>query len=89
MDNAHIEETAVETTAPPVHADRRRPGRTDFANPALIELLRAPVGKLDAAEASRDREDDLAPVRGIRNGVLLSVPLWSAIAAMAWLLLGR
>jgi len=84
MDNAQIEETAVETTAPPVHADRRRPGRTDFANPALIELLRAPSGKLDAAEASRDRGDDLAPARGIRNGVLLSVPLWSAIAAIAW-----
>ena len=63
--------------------ERRRPGRRD-ASPELIALLRAQDSAWPACD-DRDcfvleREDGLAPARGIGIGVLFAVPMWGVIA---------
>jgi hypothetical protein len=71
-------------------AERRRPGRRDYANPHLIALLRhdqdAPAVDAGHPEAAPDREadSDLAPARGIAVGVILGAALW-AIPVLLWM----
>ena len=65
--------------------DRRRPGRVENVNPALLPLLRQDRLLEDAA-VQRD-DDDLAPARGIGIGVLLGVLLWGGVALLAFSLL--
>lgn len=64
-------------------SDRRRPGRMQYANSALIALLRTPVKSGSAADSERNG-DDLAPAKGIVVGSLLSILFWGAIGLLAW-----
>lgn len=58
-------------------SDRRRPGRTKDVSPMLIPILRSP----DAVpEIEFDEVDQNAALRGLVFGVLLSAPIWAAIA---------
>ena len=71
---------------------RRRLGRNDQVSPHLIPLLRnaatVDVPALLPGEAGvLSLDDDLAPMRGIIFGVVLSVPLWTGIAGVVWVLL--
>ena len=59
MDEVRIDEPVTEPKVPAVHADRRRPGRADFGNPALVELLRQQSDALHANVACHEDGDDL------------------------------
>lgn len=72
--------------------DRRRPGRRNYDNPALIALLRSaskPVAAEDAPEPQSGEwaEDDLSPARGVVVSLLIGMLMWSAIGAAIWALL--
>jgi hypothetical protein len=72
--------------------DRRRPGRRDYDNPALIALLRSaskPVAIEDAPEppVALIRVDDLSAARGVATSLLIGMLMWSAIVAGIWALL--
>ena len=96
-----MSEHQTSETPPPqtdVAADRRRPGRVDFDNPHLIDLLRRP----DPADANAvppqtleeelthlaaDHDGDpLRAARGLVTGVLISIALWAS-AILTWKLL--
>lgn len=71
---------------------RRRLGRNDQVSPHLIPLLRNPA-TVDIPELLPSKtgilslDDDLAPMRGIIFGVVLSIPLWAGIAGAVWVVL--
>ena len=72
--------------------DRRRPGRRDYDNPALIALLRSAsnAAAIDDAPDPQDSqwvEDDLSPVRGVAASLVIGLLMWSAIGAAVWALL--
>lgn len=69
--------TLVETTQ--TVADRRRPGRVDDVSPELIPLLRKPTADTPI-EFDEDEVDQTAAIRGVFFGVLISAPIWAAIA---------
>lgn len=73
--------------------ERRRPGRLENPNPALVPLMREPA----AAEAGGSAEwelvaetdlwesaDKLAPARGLLVGVGLGLLLWCFILSWVW-----
>ena len=68
--------------------ERRRPGRPEDVNPALIPLLRRdqllrprpPAGMVVSSGAV----DDLAPVRGVAVSAAIGALLWASIAGAAW-----
>ncbi len=65
----------------PAGMERRRPGRREHVDPALIPLLRRKPDQeatLPAFELHEDRMADLAPSRGIVIGVLVSIVIWVA-----------
>jgi hypothetical protein len=70
------------TGVAPSLVERRRPGRVAYANPALIELLRAPAG--DATEhdlvacPTEATDFDLSPAKGVLIGAVLGSIMWSA-----------
>lgn len=68
---ASATQTPVETT------DRRRPGRLENVSPVLIPILRnaEPTTVIEF-----DEVDQAAAIRGLAFGVLLSAPIWVAIA---------
>ena len=88
-------QSATETAAAP---DERRPGRA-VIDAALVKLLRDPVGSPvgspvrspggDLADAQEEDwlENRLSAAQGLALGVVLSVPLWSAILWVAYLIL--
>jgi hypothetical protein len=58
---------------------RRRPGRQNHVSPALLPLLREPVGyNLSDLESDED-PDQLSVVRGIYFAMLVSLPIWILI----------
>ena len=74
-------------------ADRRRRGRRDL-HPSLIPLLRRPTGdgvaldgepawQLDSLPALAGGGDALAAARGMAMGLVLSAPLWGAVAMLS------
>ncbi len=66
--------------------DRRRPGRRDFENPALIGLLRqAPDRETPTVDTIHD---DLRAARGIATGVAVSLLLSGATGLLTWWALG-
>ena len=76
-----------------VAIERRRPGRRDI-NPALIPLLRRPVGDgmlpeddaawhLQTIPALKPGQDAIAAARGVAMGLILSAPLWGALAMVS------
>lgn len=83
--------------------ERRRPGRAESVNPALIPVLRGefapdellaserrnePPGVTAADHASSDTRDDLAAARGIMLGAVLSLGAWAIIGAIIWRVCG-
>ena len=70
--------------------ERRRAGRVDYANPTLIELLRARAG--DGTEHNlingpiEDAASDLTPAKGILIGVVLGLSMWCAGGLLFWLM---
>jgi hypothetical protein len=89
-DNAGAGEDGAIATAAPALVERRRPGRVNYDNPALIELLRARAG--DGTEHNliagpiEDAESDLTPAKGILIGVVLALSMWSAGGLLFWLM---
>ena len=84
--------TIEQTPTPAVIRGRRRPGRNDQVSPHLIPLLRNPgtvdspdllLGDVEALPLS----DDLMPIRGVMFSLALSVPLWTVIAGVIWVML--
>jgi hypothetical protein len=72
--------------------DRRRPGRKDYHNPALVTLLRdAPGAAVETdpgnGTVALPSEDALGPARGITLGAVIGGISWAAIAAGIWTLL--
>jgi hypothetical protein len=69
--------------------DRRRPGRVDYDNLSLIEMLRQQPanGTAESTEAVEDASLCLIPARGIVFAVLMSAVIWCALASVVWLLL--
>ena len=75
--------------------ERRRPGRRDV-NPVLIPLLRKPAGdgilpndglrRSEALPALKIGQDALDAARGMAMGLVLSAPLWGAMAAIGLVL---
>ena len=55
--------------------DRRRPGRLKNVSPALIPILRNTDPEIEF-----DEIDQASAVRGLAFGLLLSAPIWVAIA---------
>ena len=77
-------EAISETTTAAAVKDRRRPGRLDAVNPELIPILR---GADPSLEIEFEEVDQTAALRGLVAGVLLSAPVWVAIAYLgSWLL---
>lgn len=68
-------------------AERRRPGRPEAVNPALIPLLRR-ESLLKDVLAQRDG-DDLGAARGIGLSTAIGLVLWIAAAALGWWLFAR
>jgi hypothetical protein len=68
--------------------DRRRPGRS-YVVPSLVPLLRDPAGHDEMPAAppiwtAPEQEDGLGAIRGIALAVVLSLPIWAAIAWVAY-----
>ena len=66
--------------------DRRRLGRSDYVNPALIPLLRTaptPALPLDDTDLVQDQKK-LAPAAAIGVIALLSTFLWGTIGFIGW-----
>ena len=88
MDEPSIADPSViaPTQSPsPVAADRRRPGRVNYTNPTLVDLLRAPPdATAEPAETVEEPEDGLAPARGIVLGVMIGAVMWGMLAASLW-----
>jgi len=79
----------------PAVDDRRRPGRLDGINQALLPLLREPhpgdaepigKGRTYSDVTAAETTDDLAPVRGLLAAVVISVPLWLIVIGGFYLL---
>lgn len=76
--------------------DRRRPGRVDYQNAHLVDLLRRAGSGAEAPEAAdnlaappADSDTDvdaLAPARGVLLGSLIGAIAWIAIGLAIWLL---
>lgn len=73
--------------------DRRRPGRVDYQNQHLVELLRdsdrVPPPELaeqpaDSEFDAYEDEDPLRPARGILLGMLIASSMWIAGALALW-----
>ena len=72
--------------------DRRRPGRVDYRSPALVALMRdVPNGFIEPdptdGMVAFEREDQMAPARGIAMGVVISGFAWAVIGASIWMLI--
>jgi hypothetical protein len=82
------------SSATDVLPDRRRPGRSEFVNPALIPLLRETQAQPDPfadvmtfPSDAYEEPHDLAAAQGILVAVLLSIPLWLMARATVLLIL--
>lgn len=70
--------------------DRRRPGRAEEVNPALLPLLRGTAHVNDNQAActtpavDEDDPDNLAAAKGIIMGVGLSAGFWLCLGALVW-----
>jgi len=60
--------------------ERRRPGRSQHANPSLLPLLRGAA--TPGTEFAEDTEHCLDPATGIAVGAIISCLIWAAIYYM-------
>lgn len=77
-----IRDDAQVSDAPPMRLERRRPGRIENLNPALIPLLRGEAKPPSDTEAVQ--EGDLAPATGIAVSVVLSGLAWVVIGCILY-----
>ena len=80
----------------PAGAERRRPGRAAYTNPALLALLRqdstveTPGEPVEAPGAptqpTGEPVDALAPARGIALATAIGTALWAAVLLALWLI---
>jgi hypothetical protein len=84
MDETTVGDAPATVTTLPF-GERRRPGRREYTNPALIALLRAPSAPPNAVELA---DDPLVTARGIGVGLLLAIPAWAGIGILVWLFVG-
>jgi hypothetical protein len=89
----------IENEQPPFEIvrliDRRRPGRVEYQNPDLVDLLRdeahadtvpdQSIGNL-ADVATGIEEDALAAARGVGTGMLVGACIWTIAGFGLWLL---
>lgn len=76
VETAPVTQTGVDVT------DRRRPGRIKNVNPALLPILRSAEPQIDPEDS-----DQSSAIRGLAFGLLLSAPIWAAIAYLGtWFL---
>ena len=81
-----LEPQATGNSLESVADDRRRLGRSDHVNPALIPLLRTastPALPLDDTDLVQDQKK-LAPAAAIGVIALLSTFLWATIGFIGW-----
>jgi hypothetical protein len=64
MDKLSVIELPAAAPDPAIAVERRRPGRAEYENPALIALLREPAAVPVEANPAADTGDDLNPARG-------------------------
>lgn len=88
--SANAAPVAAPVTVLPAGMERRRPGRREHVDPALIPLLRR-TPELDATlpafDLENERQADRAPSRGILIGLILSALIWvTGVAIVAFLL---
>ena len=80
----------------PLATDRRRPGRSKYLNPHLLEILRRPSQEgatfpqesgEGLQEAGEDYSDNLRAARGIGLSAVIGTGLWAALvwSALHWL----
>ena len=67
--------------------DRRRPGRIEYDNPHLINLLRAAPGRPPALHRSPLEADSLAAARGMALSSIAGAMMWVVILVGLWLAL--
>ena len=84
MDATRVSDAPATVTTLPF-GERRRPGRIEYTNPALIALLRAPSAPPETEELA---DNPLATARGIGVGLLLAIPAWAGLGILVWLLMG-
>ena len=92
MPFAELLQTPEQIAAPAGIDPRRHPGRNDQVSPYLIPLLRNPATMEIPAPLPGEMDttfpcDDLAAMRGIIFGLVLSVPLWASVAGALWAVL--
>jgi hypothetical protein len=85
MDETTVSDPTPATVTALPFRERRRPGRVEYTNPALVALLRGPSARPDTIEIA---DNPLSTARGIGVGVLLAIPAWAGIAVLVWLLIG-
>jgi hypothetical protein len=89
MDDGPTVELPAAPREAPVIVERRRPGRIEHRNAALIALLRQPPPDSVDDESLEAANADLISARGILIGLLLATPMWGVIGLTIWLLMGR
>lgn len=79
-------DTGSSTETKATVTDRRRPGRMEDISPDLIPLLRS---QEQNATIEFEDVDQTAAIRGLFIGLLISAPIWAAIAYLGSSLLSK
>lgn len=73
----------------PFAHERRRPGRLEYSNPELVQLLRGSSSLQAGAPAESDspenEEESLRAMSGILVAVLIGASFWTVMAAAIWM----
>jgi hypothetical protein len=67
-------------------SDRRRPGRQNDVNPALIPLLRGDVDNEGPSLGENEDPDPIAALRGIVLATPIAIILWILVGIAIWAL---
>ena len=85
----------VQTAEPPkpshglaILLERRGTGQVERADAGLVLPLHRPWPGRREDEPAIDADDELRPVRGFVNGILVAMPLWGLIGMLTWFVLG-
>jgi hypothetical protein len=89
MDKLSVIELPAAAPDPAIAVERRRPGRAEYENPALVALLREPAAVPVEANPAADTGDDLNPARGLAIGTVMGAIMWGALGMTIWYVLGR
>jgi hypothetical protein len=85
-----VTELRAQAVSGPAKAEIDDVGETHTAIIGTLRRDRPASGSRDlAADALSDTDSDVNPPRGIINGVLLAIPLYSVIGLLVWFVLER